>query len=271
MDAAVRSGIPVDRHIIAIYILSAATSGIAGFLSTLRFTAGSAVIGDPLLLVLDRRGHHRRRQHVRRRRHGDRHGDRRAHHRGADDRARHAQRRGVLAVHRGRNGRHRRGADRPVARPHHRPRARRRFDDERAAALRPQPDQDLRRPRRGRQRELRRRARRGRRPARRQRRGQVDADQMRLRRPRRPEEGEIVFDGRPVAVRKPDGRAPRRDRDDLPGPRARQQSRRRRQHLPRPRGQDAPLRRARPDARRQAHARAIAPDARIRCRSAFPP
>lgn len=50
MDAAVRSGIPVDRHIISIYILSAATSGIAGFLSTLRFTAGSAVIGDPLLL-----------------------------------------------------------------------------------------------------------------------------------------------------------------------------------------------------------------------------
>ena len=49
-DAAARSGIPVDRRVIAIYILSAATSGIAGFLSTLRFTAGSAVIGDPLLL-----------------------------------------------------------------------------------------------------------------------------------------------------------------------------------------------------------------------------
>ena len=31
-------------------MLSAATAGIAGFLSTLRFTAGSAVIGDPLLL-----------------------------------------------------------------------------------------------------------------------------------------------------------------------------------------------------------------------------
>jgi predicted ABC-type sugar transport system permease subunit len=50
MEAAVRTGIPVDRHIIALYILSAATAGIAGFLSTLRFTAGSAVIGDPLLL-----------------------------------------------------------------------------------------------------------------------------------------------------------------------------------------------------------------------------
>ncbi len=50
MDAAVRSGIPVDQQIILLYMLSAATSGVAGFLSTLRFTAGSAVIGDPLLL-----------------------------------------------------------------------------------------------------------------------------------------------------------------------------------------------------------------------------
>ena len=41
---------PVDRHIIELYMLSAATSGVAGFLSTLRYTAGSAVIGDPLLL-----------------------------------------------------------------------------------------------------------------------------------------------------------------------------------------------------------------------------
>ena len=44
------TGIPVDRRIIQIYMLSAVTAGIAGFLSTLRFTAGSAVIGDPLLL-----------------------------------------------------------------------------------------------------------------------------------------------------------------------------------------------------------------------------
>ncbi len=50
MDAAIRAGIPVDRHIIELYMLSAATSGVAGFLSTLRYTAGSAVIGDPLLL-----------------------------------------------------------------------------------------------------------------------------------------------------------------------------------------------------------------------------
>jgi ribose transport system permease protein len=50
MEAALRAGIPVDRHIVSLYILSAATAGVAGFLSTLRFTAGSAVIGDPLLL-----------------------------------------------------------------------------------------------------------------------------------------------------------------------------------------------------------------------------
>ena len=50
MEAAVRTGIPVDRHIIKLYVLSASTAGVAGFLSTLRFTAGSAVIGDPLLL-----------------------------------------------------------------------------------------------------------------------------------------------------------------------------------------------------------------------------
>ncbi len=50
MQAAVRAGIPVDRHVIWLYILSSVTAGIGGFLSTLRFTAGSAVIGDPLLL-----------------------------------------------------------------------------------------------------------------------------------------------------------------------------------------------------------------------------
>lgn len=50
LEAALRSGIPVDRHIMSLYTLSAVTAGIAGFLSTLRFTAGSAVIGDPLLL-----------------------------------------------------------------------------------------------------------------------------------------------------------------------------------------------------------------------------
>ncbi len=50
VQAALRAGIPVDRRLIQIYILSSVTAGIGGFLSTLRFTAGSAVIGDPLLL-----------------------------------------------------------------------------------------------------------------------------------------------------------------------------------------------------------------------------
>lgn len=50
MEAARRAGIPVDRRVIMLYVMSATTAGIAGFLSTLRFTAGSAVIGDPLLL-----------------------------------------------------------------------------------------------------------------------------------------------------------------------------------------------------------------------------
>lgn len=49
-EAAMRSGIPVDRHIIKLYVLTSVTASIAGFLSMLRFTAGSAVIGDPLLL-----------------------------------------------------------------------------------------------------------------------------------------------------------------------------------------------------------------------------
>ncbi len=48
--AAVRAGVPVERHIIKLYVLSSITAGIAGFLSMLRFTAGSAVIGDALLL-----------------------------------------------------------------------------------------------------------------------------------------------------------------------------------------------------------------------------
>ncbi len=50
IEAALRAGVPVDRRIIQIYVLSSVTAGIGGFLSTLRFTAGSAVIGDPLLL-----------------------------------------------------------------------------------------------------------------------------------------------------------------------------------------------------------------------------
>src|SRR3569833_596176 len=47
VQAALRAGIPVDRHIIKLYTLSAASAGVAGFLSTLQFTGGSASIGDP--------------------------------------------------------------------------------------------------------------------------------------------------------------------------------------------------------------------------------
>lgn len=49
-EAAVRAGVPVEAHTVRLYVLSACTASVAGFLSMLRFTAGSAVIGDPLLL-----------------------------------------------------------------------------------------------------------------------------------------------------------------------------------------------------------------------------
>jgi ribose/xylose/arabinose/galactoside ABC-type transport system permease subunit len=49
-EAALRAGIPVDRHLIALYTLSAATAGIAGVLTTARFSGGSPIAGDPLLL-----------------------------------------------------------------------------------------------------------------------------------------------------------------------------------------------------------------------------
>jgi ribose/xylose/arabinose/galactoside ABC-type transport system permease subunit len=49
-EAAVRAGIPVDRHTIVLYTLSAATAGMAGVLTTARFSGGSSIAGDPLLL-----------------------------------------------------------------------------------------------------------------------------------------------------------------------------------------------------------------------------
>jgi ribose/xylose/arabinose/galactoside ABC-type transport system permease subunit len=49
-EAASRAGIPVDRHMIVLYTLSAATAGLAGVLSTARFSGGSSIAGDPLLL-----------------------------------------------------------------------------------------------------------------------------------------------------------------------------------------------------------------------------
>jgi len=49
-EAAVRAGIPVDRHTILLYVFSATTAGIAGILHTARFSGGSSIAGDPLLL-----------------------------------------------------------------------------------------------------------------------------------------------------------------------------------------------------------------------------
>ena len=49
-EAAVRAGVPVDRHIIMLYMLSALTAGLAGVLHTARFSGGSSIAGDPLLL-----------------------------------------------------------------------------------------------------------------------------------------------------------------------------------------------------------------------------
>ncbi len=49
-EAAVRAGVPVDRHTIMLYTLSALTAGLAGVLHTARFAGGSSIAGDPLLL-----------------------------------------------------------------------------------------------------------------------------------------------------------------------------------------------------------------------------
>ncbi len=48
--ASLRAGVPVDRMTILIYTLSATTAGIAGFLHTARFSGGSGIAGEPLLL-----------------------------------------------------------------------------------------------------------------------------------------------------------------------------------------------------------------------------
>ncbi len=49
-EAALRAGINVERHLIVIYLLSALTAGIAGILHVFRFTAGSPLVGEPVLL-----------------------------------------------------------------------------------------------------------------------------------------------------------------------------------------------------------------------------
>ena len=49
-EASVRAGVPADRMTIMIFTLSACTAGLAGILHTARFSGGSAIAGDPLLL-----------------------------------------------------------------------------------------------------------------------------------------------------------------------------------------------------------------------------
>jgi ribose/xylose/arabinose/galactoside ABC-type transport system permease subunit len=49
-EAALRAGIPVRRHTIRIYVLSALLAAVAGVLYATRFTNGAANAGDPLLL-----------------------------------------------------------------------------------------------------------------------------------------------------------------------------------------------------------------------------
>ncbi|HZW01547.1 MAG TPA: ABC transporter permease, partial [Candidatus Deferrimicrobium sp.] len=49
-EASVRAGVPADRMTILIFTLSAITAGMAGILYTARFSGGSAIAGDPLLL-----------------------------------------------------------------------------------------------------------------------------------------------------------------------------------------------------------------------------
>lgn len=49
-EAALRAGIPVDRHTIMVYTLSGFTAGLAGILHTARYNGGSSIAGDTLLL-----------------------------------------------------------------------------------------------------------------------------------------------------------------------------------------------------------------------------
>ena len=117
--AARRAGINIKRLTMKIYLLSAIMAGVAGALYTGRFSAGAAQAGEPLLLDLDRRRRHRRRQPVRRLGHHLGHGRRRARHRRHPVRAGLHQRRAVLAVHRRRHRDHHLRAGRPDPAPPH--------------------------------------------------------------------------------------------------------------------------------------------------------
>jgi ribose/xylose/arabinose/galactoside ABC-type transport system permease subunit len=49
-EASLRAGVPVDRLTIAIFVLSGFMAGLAGVLHTARFTGGSSIAGESLLL-----------------------------------------------------------------------------------------------------------------------------------------------------------------------------------------------------------------------------
>jgi ribose transport system permease protein len=49
-QAARRAGIDIKRHVLLLYVLSAACAGLAGVLYAARFSAGAAQAGEPLLL-----------------------------------------------------------------------------------------------------------------------------------------------------------------------------------------------------------------------------
>jgi len=49
-EAALRAGIPVARHTIYLYMLSAGCAALAGFLYNVRFTNGAANAGEALLI-----------------------------------------------------------------------------------------------------------------------------------------------------------------------------------------------------------------------------
>lgn len=50
-EAALRTGVPVDRHIILLYTLSGAVSGIAGFLYNAKYMGGAADAGEALMMM----------------------------------------------------------------------------------------------------------------------------------------------------------------------------------------------------------------------------
>jgi ribose/xylose/arabinose/galactoside ABC-type transport system permease subunit len=51
LEAARRSGIQVERHLIKVYAFSGLMAGIGGQVYLMRFTSGSAIAGEPLLLT----------------------------------------------------------------------------------------------------------------------------------------------------------------------------------------------------------------------------